>query len=88
MDEYENSAVGQVRAMFEERNNKQAGDVEKGCRVIFEVLTKKTGKDIPMRLVLGTDAYEAIGTKCDSTKALLEEWKDVIISTDHEVKYY
>ena len=88
LDEYENSAVGQVRAMFEERNNKQAGDVEKGCRVIFEVLTKKDGKEIPMRLALGTDAYEAIGRKCDSTKALMEKWKDVIVSTDHDVKYY
>ena len=88
MDEYEATAVGQVRRMFEERNNKQAGDVEKGCRVIFEVLTKNGGKEIPMRLVLGSDAYETIGTKCDNTKALLEEWKDVITSTDHDVKYY
>ena len=88
MDDYENTAAGQVRKVFESRNNKQTGDVEKGCRVIFEVLTKKDGKEIPMRLVLGSDAYEAIGAKCDSTKALMEEWKDVITSTDHEVKYY
>jgi len=88
MDDYENTAAGQVRKEFESKNNKQAGDVEKGCRVIFEVLTKKGGKEIPMRLVLGTDGYEAIQNKCDSTKALLEEWKDVITSTDHEVKYY
>lgn len=88
MDEYEATAVGQVRRMFEERNNKQAGDVEKGCKVIFEVLTKKGGKEIPMRLALGSDAYETIGKKCDNTKALLEEWKEVIMSTDHEVKYY
>jgi hypothetical protein len=77
-----------VRRIFEERNNKQAGDVEKGCRVIFEVLTKKGGKEIPMRLALGSDAYETIKKKCDDTKALLEEWKEVMTSTDHEVKYY
>jgi NAD(P)-dependent dehydrogenase (short-subunit alcohol dehydrogenase family) len=88
MDDYEKTAVGQVRAMFEERNNKQAGDVEKGARVIFEVLTKKDGKEIPMRLALGSDAYQTIGKKCDDTKALLEEWKDVIESTDHDVQYY
>lgn len=88
MDEYEATAAGEVRRLFEERNNKQAGDVGKGCKVIFEVLTKKDGRDIPMRLPLGLDAYETIGRKCDDTKALMEEWKEVIVSTDHEIKYY
>lgn len=40
-------------------------------------------KEIPLRLVLGTDAYGAIKGKCETTLDLLEEWKDVIFSTDY-----
>ncbi|KAK3050089.1 hypothetical protein LTR09_008744 [Extremus antarcticus] len=87
MKEYDEGAAGQVRAVYNEKADKQLGDVEKGCKVIFEVLTKKGGREVPMRLVLGSDAYEMIKAKCDSTKELLEEWKEVICSTDHEVKY-
>lgn len=86
--DYSDTAVGQVRALFEERNNKQLGDIEKGCRVLFEVLTEKDGKEIPMRLPLGSDAYTSIKGKCDETRELLEEWKEVSSSTDHEEKFY
>jgi NAD(P)-dependent dehydrogenase (short-subunit alcohol dehydrogenase family) len=88
LKDYDDTTAGKVRAMFEERAAKQAGDIEKGCKVIFDVLTKATGKEIPMRLPLGQDAYEGIKAKCDSTKELLEEWKPIITTTDHEVKYY
>lgn len=74
--------------VLEEGNNKQLGDVEKGCKVIFEALTRKGGRDLPMRLPLGSDALQSIKGKCDQTNQLLEGWKDVIWSTDHEVKYY
>ena len=87
LDAYEDTAAGKVRKLFEEKNNKQAGDVEKGAKVIFEVLTKKDGRAVPMRLALGSDAYNSIVGKCDETKKLLDEWKEVIISTDHDVKY-
>ena len=86
--DYDDTTVGQVRALFNERNNKQLGDIEKGCKVIFDVLTKKGGKAVPMRLPLGTDAYGSIRGKCDDTKELLEDWKDVISSTDHDEKFY
>lgn len=86
--DYDDTAVGQVRALFEERNNKQLGDIEKGCKVILEVLTKKDGRDVPMRLPLGSDAYQSIKGKCDQTKSLLEEWKSVSESTDHDEKFY
>ena len=86
--DYDETAVGEVRKMFEERNNKQLGDIEKGCAVLFDVLTKRSGKEIPIRLTLGSDAYTTIIGKCDETKKLLEEWKGVIQSTDHEEKFY
>ena len=71
--EYDDTAVGDVRKLFNERNDKQLGDIEKGSKVIFEVLTKKNGKEVPMRLVLGSDAYATIVGKCDETKDLLSE---------------
>ena len=80
--EYDETAVGAVKKTLRERDNQQLGDIEKGCKVLFEVLTQKDGKDIPIRLPLGSDAFEGIAGKCDATKALLEEWKDVICSTD------
>ena len=86
--DYDDTIVGERRKVFKERDNKQLGDIEKACRVIFDVFTKKTGKDVPVRLVLGSDAYEIIMGKCDSTKQLLEEWKETIYSTDHDTKLY
>ena len=86
--DYDDTLVGEVRKLFNERNNKQLGDIEKGVKVIFEVLTKKNGKEIPIRLVLGSDAYTSIVGKCDDTKKLLGEWKEVIESTDHEETFY
>lgn len=43
---------------------------------------------MPLRLVLGSDAYAGVIGKCDSTKALLEEWRDVATATDHEIQHY
>ena len=88
LQDYDDTIVGQVRALFNERDNKQLGDIEKGCRVIFEVLTKKGGREVPIRLPLGSDAYDSIKGKCDETKGLLEEWKAITSSTDHEEKFY
>lgn len=88
LKDYDDTTVGEVRKLFNERNNKQLGDVEKGCKVIFDVMTKKNGKPVPIRLPLGTDGYTVIKTKCDETKQLLEEWKDIIVSTDHDEKFY
>ncbi len=63
------------------------GDIETGCKIIVDVMTKKGGKEVPLRLVLGPDAYDGIKGKCDNTKELLEEWKGITCSTDHEVQY-
>ena len=86
--DYDNTVVGNVKRMFDERDNKQLGDTEKGCRVMFEVLTQKGGKEIPERLPMGSDALGGIEGKIEQTKVLLEEWRDVIVSTDHEEKFY
>jgi NAD(P)-dependent dehydrogenase (short-subunit alcohol dehydrogenase family) len=63
-------------------DNNQPGDPVKGAKVIVDVLTGATGREIPMRLALGTDAYHRIKGKCETTIELLEEWKDITCSTD------
>lgn len=68
-------------------DNNQLGDVNKGARVIVDVLTQtgvSLGREIPMRIVLGSDAMQAIRNKIIATGALLKEWEDVIVSTDHD----
>ncbi|KAI5369411.1 Putative short-chain dehydrogenase/reductase SDR, NAD(P)-binding domain superfamily [Septoria linicola] len=81
--DYEDTLVGMVRAALEEKDNAQLGNIELGSKVCVDVLTKHEGQAVPVRLVLGSDAYGMIKTKCEDTIQLLEEWKDVTCSTDH-----
>lgn len=86
-EEYKGTAVQQVKDALNVVDNNQPGDVEKGARVIVDVLTKtgvSNGRDIPMRLVLGRDAMEVIQDKIARTQATIKEWEDVIVSTDHD----
>ncbi|KAL6413351.1 hypothetical protein AUP68_02860 [Ilyonectria robusta] len=79
--------VEEVRAFLDEKNNSQLGDVEKGARVTVDVLTGTgvgEGRKIPVRLVLGSDSFNVIRGKCESTLKLLKEWEDIIVSTDHD----
>jgi len=86
MRKYDEGAVGQVRKALEETNNEQPGDVAKGAEVIVDVLTGTgvaKGKEMPVRLVLGRDCDEVIRGKCGDTIKLLDEWKEVVQSTDY-----
>ncbi|KIV94992.1 hypothetical protein PV10_02701 [Exophiala mesophila] len=76
------TAVRQGEALLESANNNQPGDVKKGSKVIIDVLTGATGKDIPIRLPLGPDSYDFIKGKCEGTVKLLDEWKDLTSSTN------
>ena len=89
IDDYTNSVVGQVKKILDDTDNKQLGDVDKGAKVIVDVLTKTgvaEGREIPIRLPLGTDIIAGIKSKIDDTLKLLEEWDSVISSTDHDDK--
>jgi len=81
--DYDESAVGQMRAFLDQADNNQPGDLEKGVKVIVDVFSLTTVEEVPLRLVLGSDARAAIGEKCTSTLKYLEEEKDVIDSTDY-----
>jgi NADP-dependent 3-hydroxy acid dehydrogenase YdfG len=84
--DYDDSAVGQARGVLDQTDNKQRGNVEAGAKVVVDTLTRSgvaEGREIPLRLVLGSDAEGVIREKCESTVGLLDEWKDVVRSTDY-----
>lgn len=85
--DYDNTAARATAAGLEAYNNNQPGDIVKGARVIVDVLTQSgvaEGREIPLRLALGSDAYAVITGKCNETIKLLNEWKDVSLTTDHD----
>ncbi|KAI1798872.1 NAD(P)-binding protein [Daldinia bambusicola] len=86
-DEYKSTPVDVVKGQLDGLDNRQPGDVVKGAKVIVDVLTRTgvaEGKEIPHRLVLGRDALDAIKGKIQTTEAVIKEWEDVILSTDHD----
>lgn len=86
IQDYEETAAGQIRKMLDKTDNLQPGDVSKGAAVIVDVLSgtgMAEGKEIPIRLVLGSDCQKVIRGKLEETAKLLDEWKDVSYSTDY-----
>jgi NAD(P)-dependent dehydrogenase (short-subunit alcohol dehydrogenase family) len=65
----------------------QPGDSVKGAQVIFEALTKTgrcEGRSLPGRLALGRDSLAAIGGSIAREQEMLDDWKEIIGSTDCE----
>ncbi|KAA8646571.1 SDR family oxidoreductase [Aspergillus tanneri] len=63
----------------------QPGDPVKGAQVIVEALTKTgrcEGRSLPGRLALGRDALTAISGSLAREQEMLDNWKEIIGSTD------
>lgn len=63
----------------------QPGDPSKGAQIIVEVLTKTgrcEGKTLPPRLALGHDAITYITSVLDKHHQNIDEWKDLVSTTD------
>lgn len=84
--EYDESVVGVLRNKgVDAIDNKQPGDVVKGSKVIVDILTRTgvaDGKEIPVRVPLGSDGAPVIRKKMEDTEALLKEWEGVTTNTD------
>jgi hypothetical protein len=68
-------------------NGKQIGDVAKGSKVVVDVLMHTglaEGRDVPMRIAVGSDAPTAVRGKLQATEALLGEWDPITTNTDHD----
>lgn len=84
--EDESTPTGQVRRALGVIDNNQPGDPVKGSSLTVDILTQTgvaTGKEVPVRIILGTDCYEYIKDKLKATDKILDEWKDAICSTDY-----
>ncbi|KAF5006346.1 hypothetical protein FDECE_7274 [Fusarium decemcellulare] len=71
------------------RSGHQAGDPEKGISIVLDLVRGEgvaKGKEIPIRIALGADAYDVVKTKCEETLKILEDWKDVTCSTDFDTQ--
>lgn len=65
---------------------KEPGDADKAVMRMIE-LVKGTGmaagKQIPLRVPLGSDGWERVKTKCEETIKICEDWEEVAKSTDY-----
>jgi NAD(P)-dependent dehydrogenase (short-subunit alcohol dehydrogenase family) len=84
ISDYDGTAVRRTEERVERTNQSQRGDPAKGAKVIVDVLTGVTGKEIPIRLALGPDAYKIIREKCEETIKILDEWVEIGSTTDVE----
>jgi len=84
--EYSETGSADLHAMLEKVNNNQPGDVVKGSKVIIDMLTKSgvaEGKNVPIRIALGSDSPPCIRNKMEDTTKLLNEWDSITTKTDH-----
>jgi NAD(P)-dependent dehydrogenase (short-subunit alcohol dehydrogenase family) len=83
------STVGEAARFQRDYNGRQPGDPVKAARVIIDVVGM-SGRSVEVvqsdpklrRIILGSDAYRAIGAKLDALRAEYEASKDLAYSTD------
>lgn len=66
-------------------DGKQPGDAVKLSELIVDIMRGQgfaTGRAMPRSLQIGNDCYHQVKKKLRSTLATLEEWKEVIVTTD------
>ena len=77
--------VNPMRDVMGAADGKQLGDVVKSAQVIVDVLTRSgsaAGREVPRRLMLGSDAVQAVRQKCKDTLELLQDWEAISSLTD------
>lgn len=88
IDAYEDESTpsGRVRKALLAQDGNQIGDVKKGAEACVDVLTRTgvaKGKDLPLRIVLGSDCVSMIREECGKTLKRVDEWEMVSASTDY-----
>ena len=75
------ATVGPFRTAFPDSNGKEPGDPAKAAAAILEALA---AEQVPLRLVLGNDAADAIGAELKSQTEELAAWEHVSRGTDFD----
>lgn len=71
--------------MFSMYDHMQPGDPAKGAQLIVEALTgtgRCSGRELPVRLAIGSDAVAMIGGVLEGNKKELDAWTDLAVTTD------
>ncbi|KAH8697514.1 hypothetical protein BGW36DRAFT_341555 [Talaromyces proteolyticus] len=87
IQDYDKSKVRATETYIGQLDQTQPGDVQKGIKIMVDIITGTgvaEGKTIPGRLVVGSDAYEMVRSVCDNHIKTFDDWKNIIIQTDHE----
>lgn len=77
--------MGPMRESVKVDDGKQPGDVDKAAEVMVECMRgegKFKGKELPARMVLGSDAWMEVVGLLEGQKRIVGEWEDVARSTD------
>ncbi|KAL8673533.1 MAG: hypothetical protein Q9224_007522 [Gallowayella concinna] len=80
-------ATASSRSALETYDRKQPGDPKKGAKIIVEALTgtgRCVGRSLPPRLALGNDAVQYIRSVMQTNSQHLDEWADLVSTTDHD----
>ncbi|GAB7538021.1 oxidoreductase [Burkholderia sp. 3C] len=78
IDDYAETA-GKRRAQAHSYSGTQPGDPARGAAAIIRIVGEAAP---PLRLLLGSDAYQLVQTKLEALRAEFEQWKDVSQGTD------
>ena len=63
------------------------GDPKKGCELVVEAVRGEgrcAGKELPLRLPIGSDAPGIIRNDCVQRMKICDEWEEIITSTDYD----
>lgn len=72
-----------AESQMKKRNGTQAGDPTKGAKAMYELAILP---DPPLRVVIGTDAYQRIHKKIKDYGELYSKYEKISNSTDVEEK--
>ena len=87
IDEDWKSFVANAAELPNSLDGNQPGDAVKLAERVVDLVRNEgvaKGKTVPLRMPFGQDALEMIKKKCLDTLKLLEDWEDVIVSTERD----
>lgn len=74
-----------VKTALKSADGNQPGDPVKGVQYMIEMINGvgiAEGRDVPLRVPLGADAFAIIKQKCKTMLDIIEEWEHIGKSTD------
>ena len=76
---------GLIKSGLAAQHGNQAGDPYKACELVIEAVKGEgrcAGKELPLRLPVGSDAFGFIRSNCQERLQLCDEWESITSQTD------